>query len=230
MASFHNFVTTLYSFLIFSASLNTITGAFVEEVSKARVINREEKTTHLHFFFHDVLGGNHPTALRIAGPPESTISDFGNTMIIDNALTEEADPTSKLVGRAQGLYSMASQNDVAFLMVVNFAFMEDKYKGSSISMIGRNPVANDVREMPIVGGSGLFRNSRGYALAHTNGMDPSTGNAIVEYNVYVSNFELAATANTATANAVDASLATREYLPWQYFFILFFFGLYYIVI
>jgi hypothetical protein len=86
MASFHNFITTLYSFLIFSASLNTITGAFVEGISKARVINREEKTTHLHFFFHDVLGGNHPTALRIAGPPESTISDFGNTMIIDNAL------------------------------------------------------------------------------------------------------------------------------------------------
>jgi hypothetical protein len=229
MASFHNFITTLYSFLIFSASLNTITGAFVEGISKARVINREEKTTHLHFFFHDVLGGNHPTALRIAGPPESTISDFGNTMIIDNALTEGSEPTSKLVGRAQGLYSMASQSDIAFLMVVNFAFMEDKYKGSSISMIGRNPVANDVREMPIVGGSGVFRNSRGYALAHTTGLDPSTGNAIVEYNVYVSNFELAATGSTA--NVVDASLATRpEYFSWQYFFILFFFGLYCVVI
>ncbi|XP_062175186.1 dirigent protein 22-like [Alnus glutinosa] len=195
MACFVTFIT-LYSFLIFSASLNTISGAFVEEFSEAMAIKREEKTTHLHFFFHDTISGNHPSAVRIAGPTESTFVNFGNTMMIDDALTEGPEPTSKLVGRAQGFYSMAAQDDLALLMVMNFAFVEDKYNGSSISMLGRNPVLNDVREMPIVGGSGLFRNSRGYALAHTNWMDPNTGDAIVEYDVYVSNFQ------------VDAGLAT----------------------
>jgi hypothetical protein len=206
------------TFLIFSAAslINTIDGAFIEKFSEPRAVKREQ--SHLHFFFHDILGGDHPTAVRIAGPPKSTILDFGNTMMIDNALTEGPDPTSKLVGRAQGLYSKADQNDVALLMVVNFVFTEDKYKGSSISMIGRNPVTNDVREMPIVGGSGLFRNVRGYALAHTNSMD-NAGDAIVEYNVYVSNVEV-----------VDASLATQPYLSWQHFFVFVFFGLYYVVI
>jgi hypothetical protein len=195
MACFLAFITTLYSILIiFSASLNTISGAFIEEFSEAIAIKREEKMSqsHLHFFFHDILSGKHPTAVRIAGPPESTLANFGTTMMIDDALTEGPEPTSKLVGRAQGFYSMAAQNDVALLMVMNFAFMEDKYNGSSISMLGRNSVFDDVREMPIVGGSGLFRNARGYALAHTNWVDPNTGDAIVEYDVYVSNFELGA--------------------------------------
>ncbi|KAM1018263.1 hypothetical protein TB2_039734 [Malus domestica] len=108
--------------------------------------------------------------------------------MIDDALTEKQDPTSKIVGRAQGFYSVASQgrDKFAFLMVMNLVFVEGKYKGSSISVIGRNPVMNDVREMPIVGGTGLFRFARGYVLAHTVWFDPKTGHAIVEYNVFVS--------------------------------------------
>ncbi|CAB4298811.1 unnamed protein product [Prunus armeniaca] len=96
----------------------------------------------------------------------STITTFGATMMIDDALTEKQEPT---FGRAQGLYSVAAQRDheFALLVVMNFAFVEGKYKGSTISILGRNPVLNDVREMPIIGGTGLFRFARGYALAHT---------------------------------------------------------------
>jgi hypothetical protein len=72
MACFVTFIT-LYSFLIFSASLNSISGAFIEEFSEAMAIEREEKTTHLHFFFHDIISSKHPSAVRIAGQPESTL-------------------------------------------------------------------------------------------------------------------------------------------------------------
>ncbi|KAK6933883.1 Dirigent protein [Dillenia turbinata] len=47
--------------------------------------------------------------------------------------------------------------DFALLMEMNFAFTEGKYNGSSISILGRNPVFNDVRATPTVGGIGLFR-------------------------------------------------------------------------
>ncbi|XVE99856.1 hypothetical protein REPUB_Repub03eG0237600 [Reevesia pubescens] len=60
---------------------------------------------------------------------------------------------------------------------MSFAFIEGIYNGSSISIVGRNPVLNDVREMPIVGGSGVFRLARGYALAHTIWFDYKTGDA-----------------------------------------------------
>jgi hypothetical protein len=46
-------------------------------------------------------------------------------------------------------------------------------------------VFSGIREMPIVGGSGLFRLARGYAQANTHEIDFKTGNATVEYNVYV---------------------------------------------
>ncbi|TKY49658.1 Dirigent protein 21 [Spatholobus suberectus] len=42
-----------------------------------------------------------------------------------------------------------------------------------------------VREMPIVGGSGIFRYARGFALAKTYVFNANSGVAIVEYNVSV---------------------------------------------
>nr|POF08610.1 dirigent protein 22 [Quercus suber] len=73
-------------------------------------------------------------------------------------------------------------------MVMNFAFLEGKYNGSALSILGRNPFLNKVREMPIVGGSGVFRYARGYALAKTVSFTPKTGDAVVEYNVSVLHF------------------------------------------
>ncbi|CAB4268190.1 unnamed protein product [Prunus armeniaca] len=100
-------------------------------------------------------------------------------MMIDDPLSEKQEPT---FGRAQGLYSVAAQRDheFALLVVMNFAFVEGKYKGSTISILGRNPVLNDVREMPIIGGTGLFRFARGYALAHTVRFNP-IGDAIAGF-------------------------------------------------
>ncbi|XP_040994545.1 dirigent protein 22-like [Juglans microcarpa x Juglans regia] len=171
------------------ALLNTLSAAFVEEITDVIAINCEQKTSHLHFYFHDIVSGKSPSAVRVAGPPNSTIFDFRNTMMVDDALTEGPKLASKIVGRAQGFYAMASQNEASLLMVMNFVFMEDKYNGSSITILGRNPVFSDVREMSIVGGSGLFGNARGYALAHTISVDPKTGDAIVEYHVYVLHFQ-----------------------------------------
>ena len=70
-------------------------------------------------------------------------------------------------------------------MVLNYAFVEGKYNGSNLSILGRNSALSEVREMPIVGGSGLFRFARGYAQARTHTIDFKTGDAVVEYNVYV---------------------------------------------
>ncbi|XP_058225914.1 dirigent protein 19-like [Rhododendron vialii] len=85
----------------------------------------------------------------------------------DNPLTEGLEPGSKVVGRARGMYALASQRDSGLLMVMNFAFLEGGFNGSTLSILGRNRVLDPVREMPIVGGSGLSRFARGYALSRT---------------------------------------------------------------
>lgn len=89
------------------------------------------------------------------------------------------------MGRAQGFYASASQSENALIVVMNLAFLEGKYNGSSLSVLGRNPVVETVREMPIIGGGGLFRFARGYVQAKTLRFNATTGDAVVEYNVFV---------------------------------------------
>ncbi|XP_059651943.1 dirigent protein 22-like [Cornus florida] len=187
MACFLIHTLFTFYFTFFSTLISNTDAAFSEEVSEAIAIKRIEKTSHLHFYFHDILSGKHPSAVQIVTAPNST-TGFGSTMMADDALTEGPDLTSKHIGRAQGIYAVASQSEFSLLLVMNYVFEEGKYNGSGISILGRNPVLNDVREMPIVGGCGLFRYARGYALAHTIWLDYKTGDATVEYNVYVMHY------------------------------------------
>ncbi|XP_008783384.1 dirigent protein 22-like [Phoenix dactylifera] len=148
---------------------------------------RHEKLTHLHFFWHDVLNGPNPTAVPVAqaATTSTSSSSFGLVNVIDDPLTEGPEMASKLVGRAQGLYASAAQEGLGLLMAMNFAFMDGKYNGSTITILGRNEVFTAVREMPVIGGSGLFRLARGYVQAKTHNLDMKSGNAVVEYNCFV---------------------------------------------
>lgn len=105
--------------------------------------------------------------------------------MIDNALTAKVTRNSTLLGQAQGFYAGAAQKELGFLMAMNFAFKRGKYNGSTITILGRNTAMSEVREMPIVGGSGLFRFARGYVEARTKWVDLKTLDATVEYSCYV---------------------------------------------
>ena len=100
-------------------------------------------------------------------------------------LTVRPYPRSKVVGFAQGIYVSALQTKVGLLMVLNLVFTQGTYNGSTLSLFGRNALMSKVREMAIVGGSGLFRFARGYAQASNYLFNTTSGDAIVEYNVYV---------------------------------------------
>jgi hypothetical protein len=177
-------LSIVLSFLIIA---NAKSQRFTKYLSPATLGLKKEKLSHLHFYFHDIVSGKNPTAVRIARADMTNTSStgFGMVAMIDDPLTMTPELSSKLVGRAQGFYASASQNDVGLLMTMNFVFMEGKFNGSTLSVLGRNSVFSTVREMPIVGGSGLFRFARGYAQASTHMFDRTTGDAVVEYNVYV---------------------------------------------
>ncbi|OVA20699.1 Plant disease resistance response protein [Macleaya cordata] len=161
--------------------------------SFGRVLNpvkmglKKEKLSHFRVYWHDIVGGPNPTAIQVARAPttNSSATGFGAVVMIDDPLTEGPELSSKLVGRSQGLYAAASINDVGLIMNMNFVFMVGKYNGSTISIMGRNAVFSKVREMSIVGGSGLFRFARGYVQARTHKFDLKSGDATVEYNIYV---------------------------------------------
>ncbi|KAJ3681447.1 hypothetical protein LUZ60_015936 [Juncus effusus] len=144
--------------------------------------------TNLHFYFHDIVSGSNPTAIRVAQPSllSTSLTGFGDMVMMDDPLTSGPDPSSDLVGRAQGIYALASRDEVGhLLMAMNLVFVDQENNGSTISVLGRNSVYDEIREMPIVGGSGKFRMAQGYVHAKTYTLDQMTGDAVVEYNVTV---------------------------------------------
>ncbi|KAH7554249.1 hypothetical protein JRO89_XS12G0143700 [Xanthoceras sorbifolium] len=183
----HRLISILLTILFCSTLVAAKSNHFSRTLAPSSLGLKREKLSHLHFYFHDIVSGRKPTAVRVAESAMTNTSStlFGMVVMMDDPLTREPELTSKLVGRAQGIYASASQSETGLLMVLNFAFMEGKYNGSNLSVLGRNTVFSAVRELPIVGGSGLFRFARGYAQARTHTFDLRTGDAVVEYNVYV---------------------------------------------
>ena len=148
---------------------------------------KKEKLTHLHFYFHDVVSGPNPTAVLVAKAPTTNVSavGFGYVAVIDDPLTVGPEPTSKKIGSAQGMYISTSLTDLQLQLVVNYVFTEGEYNGSTLSILGHNAILTDLREMPILGGTGVFRFAKGYAQLRTYMFNLTSLDAIVEYNVYV---------------------------------------------
>ncbi|KAK1311140.1 hypothetical protein QJS10_CPA08g01279 [Acorus calamus] len=179
---------TLFPMILFMLISSTISITNAEYATKGDFEFKqyeEEKKTHLHFYFHDIVSGPNPTAVQVVSSKLTMLTSFGTVVMIDDLLTEGPDQGSKLIGRAQGTYSFASKEDVGLQMVLNYVFVDGEYDGSSLAMLGRNSVLSDVREMAIVGGTRVFRFARGYALAKTYQFNLITGDAIVEYDVFV---------------------------------------------
>ncbi|XP_004514253.3 dirigent protein 22-like [Cicer arietinum] len=189
---------TIFFFLFLSSCLTLTsissspqkeeTFEFVRPIDRKLLgLNKKEQLSHFRFYWHDILSGKNPTSIAVV-PPTSKLnstSAFGLVDMFDNPLTLGPELSSKVVGKSQGFYASASQDEVGLFMAMNFAFIERQYNGSTISILGRNCVFHKVREMPIIGGSGIFRFARGYVEAKTHWFDLKSGDAVVEYNVYV---------------------------------------------
>ncbi|KAK2647324.1 hypothetical protein Ddye_014813, partial [Dipteronia dyeriana] len=84
-------------------------------------------------------------------------------------------PRSSVPRNSPTIYASTSKSEFRLVILLNFAFMEGKFNG---------------REMPIVGGSGIFRYSRGYAQVKTQTFDVKGGIAVLEYNINFHNSSL----------------------------------------
>ncbi|KAK1390742.1 Dirigent protein [Heracleum sosnowskyi] len=189
----HNLASHLITFFIlvsfFAIPARGKTHNFVKSLDRKTLQIGKEKISHFRVYWHDIISGPSPTSVPIVKPYSNISSTFfGSIEMIDNPLTEGPDVKSKLFGRAQGFYGSAGQENLSLLMSMNFVFCEGKYNGSTITVMGRNEVFTKVREMPVIGGSGLFRFARGYVQASTHTFDLKTGDAVVMYNVYVMHY------------------------------------------
>lgn len=151
----------------------------------------KEKVTHLHFYLHDVISGDKPTAVQIAQPNVTlgvqSATPFGTVFAINDPITSlpVINPTT-IVGDAQGIYVSTGLEKLGLVMMVDFGFTHGKFNGSSFSVMSRNPVMEGTgREVAVVGGRGKFRFGRGSARLTTYYLNPANGDAIIEFNVTI---------------------------------------------
>ncbi|KAK1323510.1 hypothetical protein QJS10_CPA02g00721 [Acorus calamus] len=92
---------------------------------------------------------------------------YGVLIMMDEPLTEGPDLGSALVGRAEGHYGSALKEE------------------ETLAVVGRNTIYSSEREMAIVGGTGKFRFARGYGHLTTHSFNTTSGDAVIEYNIFI---------------------------------------------
>ncbi|CAL5092175.1 unnamed protein product [Urochloa decumbens] len=144
---------------------------------------------HLHFFMHDDYTGPRPTAVLIVNGTGAPLRDdvrFGDTVVMDDVLTEGPSRGSRPVGRAQGTYVTASMEAgrPAMLLSMNVVLTDyAPYTGSTVAVMGRNDVMEPVRELAVVGGTRKFRMAIGYVLWKTASFKGKY--AVLELDIYL---------------------------------------------
>ncbi|KAJ4699441.1 Dirigent protein [Melia azedarach] len=92
MAKIKGFTKFFTIFLIILSS-STLSSAksqhFSRTISSKSLKLKKEKLSHLHFYFHDIVSGKNPTAVRVAQANMTNTSPtlFGVVVMIDDPLT-----------------------------------------------------------------------------------------------------------------------------------------------
>ncbi|KAI3448898.1 hypothetical protein Pfo_005563 [Paulownia fortunei] len=162
-------------------------GPKTEEEKFKKLLQAKEKVAKLHFYLQDALGGPNATVLEVARSAITATSaaSFGQVRVVDDLITAAPDRNSEKLGRAQGMITFTGLDESALTMNLNFYFTSGKYSGSTLCVVGRNPVSNRNRELPVVGGTGVFRMARGYSISNTYSYDAATNYGVLEYTLYV---------------------------------------------
>lgn len=144
-------------------------------------------TTKLHFYVHDPRAGPNATLFNVANASITATSPtgFGRINVFDDKVTVGPDIGSEEVARSQGTTTSMDLNVSASSMNLNFFLTSGEFKGSTVTVVGRNQFSLPERELSVVGGTGGFRNARGYAITRGYFNDPVENYSVLEYTIYV---------------------------------------------
>ncbi|XP_030517047.1 dirigent protein 19-like [Rhodamnia argentea] len=149
--------------------------------------SKREKLTRFRLHVQNIIAGSNATVATVAQASMTNQSAtlFGQVAVVDDVVTVDPETSSKNMGRVQGLVAFTSQSEMVLSMSMTFVFTEGKYNGSDLTVMGRNLLSLKVREMPIIGGTGLFRLARGYVRTSTYSSDLKKGLIVLVYDFYV---------------------------------------------
>ncbi|VAH70444.1 unnamed protein product [Triticum turgidum subsp. durum] len=151
-----------------------------------------DKETNILFYFHNIHADKDSSSVLVAQNANATahargIVAFSSVYVFDNVITEGPSITSKVLGNAQGMYVGTAKDGYTILMAIDVEITTGPFNGSSFVLFSRNPLRS-TRELPVIGGRGVFRMAEGYGMLRTvcvhclNSVNPASGD-VIEYNV-----------------------------------------------
>ncbi|XP_073064167.1 pterocarpan synthase 1-like [Primulina eburnea] len=146
----------------------------------------KEKVTQLHFYVRDVISTPTPTNVVVASAntTSSSPTSFGQVAVMDDPVTVGPEPGSKIIGQAGGIYALASLEETSLHMTFTIVFADGEYNGSTLSFSGHNAYLTPLRQISIVGGTGVFAFARGVTSVTTLSSN-SSGDAVFQYDSIV---------------------------------------------
>ncbi|KMZ60055.1 hypothetical protein ZOSMA_61G00280 [Zostera marina] len=157
------------------------------EVGELPTLQRS-KVYNFKVYWHESFIPPNASSIVIGGADLSQIDPrgFGTAYAFDCPLTIKPKvPTSPddVIGNAQGYYILSAREEVGLAVTMNMHFKGDSEKKNVLSFQGRVQSSGNIREVPIIGGSGKFRGATGYYKSRMVSSDPKTHQNIVVFNV-----------------------------------------------
>ncbi|KAG6495222.1 dirigent protein 22-like [Zingiber officinale] len=131
----------------------------------------DESGDYIRFYIHEKNLGtaNSTLVYSVDLHPGGSPAGFGNIIVFNSVIREEADPASPAIGIEQGFGVSSSLAQDSGLTVLELLFTAGQYQGTSLSVFGLVKASGEEVERGIVGGTGRFRYARGYVLSRVVG-------------------------------------------------------------
>lgn len=171
--------------IIFVLAITSI--MLVDITQSSNLFNRHKKIAQFRVYLQDILSGSNATVLEVARAHVTATSptSYGLVRVMDDMMTLGPDPNSERVGRAQGLIANTDIEESGISVNINFVFTGGEYKGSTLCIVGKKSLLYTDQELPVVGGTGIFRWARGFSISNIYSHDDATGNSILLYDMHV---------------------------------------------
>ncbi|PAN25662.1 hypothetical protein PAHAL_4G316500 [Panicum hallii] len=154
-------------------------------------VSAQWRPVRLRVYVQEVLDGPGQTEkllLRGPGPANPSLwpphNYFGDTVVMDDLVTEGPANDSAPVGRVYGIYMTASMSRPVYTVSFTLLLSTGPYKGSTLVMAGIDDDSMPVREHAVVGGTGALRGAQGYVLGVV--MPVSSQYVVMELDVHAS--------------------------------------------
>lgn len=116
-------------------------------------------------------GDNQPFVTAGQLPSGLTLQQlmFGSITVVDNEITQGHELESSILGKAQGFYLTSSSDGTSHTLALTTLFHgEHEHEvDDTISFFGIHRTATPISHIAIIGGTGKYENSKGYATIET---------------------------------------------------------------